>query len=227
MRRRIIMTLMVARSAGLVTIVISLILSFGGSGEFSRLARLGWVIGGMVLFWLLARSRFLDHSMSRGIHWSLQRLQRWTDLNTRDYASLLNVHGSYQMIEIRVKKGDWLAGKRLRDCRLPEEGVTVLCIYRSDGTYVGVPRSDTEIYAGDTVVLYGHSKALRNLSFRRDDPSGQQAHEEAVSDQKSRESRQVLGWSRITPATKRGGSGGLEPGFAGRHPRGSVEGITR
>jgi hypothetical protein len=40
-RRRIIMTLMVARSAGLVTILISLILSFGGSGEFSRLARLG------------------------------------------------------------------------------------------------------------------------------------------------------------------------------------------
>jgi hypothetical protein len=67
-RRRIIMTLMVARSAGLVTIVISLILSLGGSGEFSRLARLGWVIGGTVLLWLLAQSRFLDRYLSRGIH---------------------------------------------------------------------------------------------------------------------------------------------------------------
>jgi len=121
------MTLMVTRSAGLVTIVISLILSLGGSGEFSRLARLGWVIGGTVLLWLLAQSRFLDRYMSRGIHWSLRR---WTDLDTHDYASLLNVHGSYRVNEIRVKKGDWLAGKRLRDCRLPDEGVTVLGIYR-------------------------------------------------------------------------------------------------
>jgi hypothetical protein len=187
-RRRIIMTLMVARSAGLVTIVISLILSLGGSGEFSRLARLGWVIGGTVLLWLLAQSRFLDRYLSRGIHWSLRR---WTDLDTRDYASLLNVHGSYRVNEIRVKKGDWLAGKRLRDCRLPDEGVTVLGIYRSDGIYVGVPRSDTEIYAGDTVVLYGRSKVLHELTFRRDDQSGQRAHEEAVGDQKSHASRQA------------------------------------
>jgi uncharacterized protein with PhoU and TrkA domain len=93
--------------------------------------------------------------------------------------------------EIRVKKGDWLAGKRLRDCRLPDEGVTVLGIYRSDGIYVGVPRSDTEIYAGDTVVLYGRSKVLHELTFRCDDQSGQRAHEEAAGDQKCHESRQA------------------------------------
>jgi hypothetical protein len=40
------MALMVARSAGLVTIVISLILSLAESTEFSRLARLGWVVDG-------------------------------------------------------------------------------------------------------------------------------------------------------------------------------------
>jgi NhaP-type Na+/H+ and K+/H+ antiporter len=146
------------------------------------------VIGGTALFWLLAQSRFLDRYMSRGIHWSLRR---WTDLDTRDYARLLNVHGSYRVNEIRVKKGDWLAGKRLRDCHLPDEGVTILGIYRSDGTYLGIPRNDTEIYAGDTVVLYGRSQALRDLTFRRDDPSGQRAHEAAVSDQKSHESRQA------------------------------------
>jgi hypothetical protein len=186
-RRRIIMALMVARSAGLVTIVISLILSFASSGEMDRLTRLGWLTGGAAILWLLTRSRFLDQSMSKAIHWSLQR---WTSLDTRDYASLLNVHGPYRVNEIFVKKGDWLAGKRLSDCRLPEEGVTVLGVYRSDGRYVGVPRSDTKIFVGDTVVLYGRSKVLHQLTLRRDDPSGQKAHEQAVNDQKNIEGTQ-------------------------------------
>ncbi|HSM75338.1 MAG TPA: hypothetical protein VK852_11895, partial [Desulfobacterales bacterium] len=41
------------------------------------------------------------------------------------------------------------------------------------------------------MVLYGRSKVLRELTFRRDDPSGEQAHSEAVSDQKSHERRQA------------------------------------
>ena len=187
-RRRIIMALMVARSAGFVTILISLIISFAESGDVSRLTRLGWLVGGAAAVWLIARSRLTDRLLRRAIHWSLQR---WTHLDTRDYARLLNVHRTYSVNEIGVKEGDWLAGKRLRDCRLPEEGVSVLGIYRADGTYLGVPRADTEIYAGDTMVLYGRSSDLRELTFRRDDPSGQKAHEKAVDDQKGHENRQA------------------------------------
>jgi hypothetical protein len=45
-RRRIIMLLMVVRSAGMVIIVISLIFSFADRGDVSRLTRLGWLVGG-------------------------------------------------------------------------------------------------------------------------------------------------------------------------------------
>jgi hypothetical protein len=164
LRGQIIMALMVARSAGLVAIVLSLILSFAESPEFSRLARLCWVGGGAVALWLLAQSCYLNQMMSRAVHWSLRR---WTDLDTRDHARLLNIYGPYQVNEFRVKEDDWLAGKRLRDCRLPDEGVTILGIYRDDGTYVGVPRMNTKIYAGDSAVLYGRSQVLRELTFRR------------------------------------------------------------
>jgi hypothetical protein len=187
-RRRIIMLLMVLRSAGMVTIVISLIFSFADKGDVSRLTRLGWLVGGAALLWLLASSRIMDRWIDRAIHYSLRR---WTDLDTRDYASLLYVHGPYRVTEVRVKADGWLAGKTLSDCRLPDEGVTVLGVYRSDGSYVGVPRRDTRLEAGDTVVLYGRSKVLRELTFRRDDPSGEQAHSEAVNDQKSHERRQA------------------------------------
>ena len=84
-RRKVIMWLMVARSAGLVSILISLILSFGNSGvdELPRLVRLGWLVAGVAVLWILARSRAVEQCMSTLIR---KALKRWTDLDIRDYA---------------------------------------------------------------------------------------------------------------------------------------------
>jgi len=187
-RRRIIMVLMIARSAGLVSIVVSLILSFaGGDGEMSRVYRLLWLVAGVVVLWILARSHYVERYLSRIIE---RALRRWTDLDVRDYASLLKLSGKYTVKELQVREGDWLAGKKLRRCRLNDEGVTVLGIYRSDGSYVGAPKADTEIYPEDTLILYGRGKTLRNLDKRRADHSGDVAHEEAVSAQKEHEAEE-------------------------------------
>src|SRR6056297_2866304 len=49
LRRKIIMWLMVARSAGFLSIIISLILSFGSTEDdpATRLMRLSWLVGGV------------------------------------------------------------------------------------------------------------------------------------------------------------------------------------
>jgi hypothetical protein len=187
-RRRIIMMLMVARSAGFVSIVISLILSFAGTGdETDRLFRVLYLVGGVVILWILARSRFVGDYLTRAIEWALDR---WTDLDTRDYVSLLKLSGEYRVTELQIKKDAWLAGKRLSECQLADEGVTILGIYRQDGTYLGVPTKDTEIYSGDTLILYGRSGVLRNLDIRRNDETGEQAHREAVGEQQRKERQQ-------------------------------------
>jgi hypothetical protein len=187
-RRRIIMVLMIARSAGLLSIVISLILSFaGGDSEMDRVYRLLWLVAGVLTLWILAKSTFVEKYLTRLIEWALRR---WTDLDVRDYASLLKLSGQYTVKELQISEGDWLAGKRLRQCRLNDEGVTVLGIYRNDGSYVGAPRADTEMYPEDTVILYGRAKTLRDLDKRRADFSGEVAHEEAVSEQKQHEAEQ-------------------------------------
>lgn len=181
-RRKIIMLLMIARSAGLVTIIISLILSFVGmGGEADRLFRLLCLLGGVVFLWIMARSRYVDRYLSRIIEWSLSR---WTDLDTRDYVSLLKLSGEYKVTELQVKEDDWLAGKKLQSCRLTDEGVIVLGIYRCKGNYVGVPNKETEIHADDTLILYGRAKVLRNLDQRKADSGGELAHEEAVGEQR-------------------------------------------
>jgi hypothetical protein len=201
-RRKIITLLMILRSAGLVTIVISLILSFAGAGSGpDRLRRLAILVGGVLVLWLLANSRIVDRSLSRIIS---RALSRWTDLDLRDYASLLKLSGDYTVNELTVRARDWLENKQLDECRLHDEGLSVLGIYRSDGRYVGAPKGTTRIHAGDTLIVYGHAKTVRELDERRGDASGEVAHRRAVDEQQQREQRQ----QREEAERERGRSGG-------------------
>ncbi len=189
-RRRIIMGLMFIRSAGLITIVISLILSFGGSGSSSQRAmRILWLAGGVLLLWLISMSKIVDRHLSRAIQWSLNR---WTELDVADYASMLRLSGEYRVIELQVEAEDWLAGKNLANCNLRQEGITILGITRPDGSYVGVPHRKTEIGAGDVLILYGRAENLKELSTRRTGTAGDDAHSGAIGiqEQKLREQDQ-------------------------------------
>lgn len=82
--------------------------------------------------------------------------------------------------EQQVREGDWVESKKLRDCSLLSEGIVVLGIIRDDGAYVGSPTGDTEVFAGDTLILYGRSEKLNELDRRRADLAGDKAHEDAV-----------------------------------------------
>jgi hypothetical protein len=180
-RRRIVMILMVLRSAGLVTIVISVLLSFVGTGpEADRFIRLLWLIGGSVAVLLISHIPLVKRAMERLIGWALSR---WTDLNVRDYARLLKLSGDYNVTEIQVQQDDWVEGKQLRDCDLADEGVTVLGIQRPSGDYVGAPRGSTNVQAGDTLILYGRAETLSNLAERRQGGQGDAQHAQAVGDQ--------------------------------------------
>jgi hypothetical protein len=181
-RRRIIMWLMIVRSAGLVTIVISLILSLAGTAQDKdTIFSLLWLLGGILVVWAVAQNKTVEYYMEKLIQYALGH---WTDLDTRDYVSLLRLSDKYGVMEVQVKEGDWLEGKSIKTCYLNEEGVTVLGIIRSDGSYVGVPQAGTDIYAGDTLILYGRSDQLHELDNRAANVSGDESHDKAVDQQK-------------------------------------------
>ncbi len=180
-RRRIIMILMVLRSAGLVTIIISLILSFvGPGGSINRLSRLGTILIGIFVLWLLTKSNLLKKYLSFAIQWALRK---WTNLDTRDYLSLLRLTGPYTIMELKLKEGDWLVGKKVSECSLRQEGITILGITREDGSYVGVPQPGTEFYPNDNLVLYGRSEGLQELDKRKADFQGDREHQKAMDKQ--------------------------------------------
>lgn len=177
-RRRIIMMLMLLRSAGLVTIIISLILSFVGTdGGPGRITRLLIIAVGVGVLWKLSTSKRVDKYVNKLIK---KALRKWTDLDIHDYVGLLRLSGEYSVNEMQVREGDWIEGRKLSECNLKGEGVTVLGIIRSDGSYIGGPRGDSEVFADDTLILYGKSQTLNDLDKRRNDTEGERSHEEAV-----------------------------------------------
>ena len=156
LRRKIVMLLMLLGNAGLVTVAASLIVAFagpGGSGQWWL--QFGLLVPGVVLIGMLAKSRWLDEVMCSLIRWALRK---WTELEVRDYASLLHLSGEYRVVEAEVRKEGARAEKPLRELDLAD--LLVLGVHRADGQYLGAPHGDTLIHGGDTLILYGETSLI-------------------------------------------------------------------
>ncbi|MEX1162152.1 MAG: TrkA C-terminal domain-containing protein [Nitriliruptor sp.] len=186
LRRRIVMTLMLIGSAGIVTVLASVMLTLvrAGSSETgnSTLTLLALVVGTVGLL-LLMKLQPVDRAVSRVIRLGLRR---FTDLDVRDYAALLEVHGGYAVSELQVDGQDWMADHTLRELRLNEEGVLVLGVQRVDGQYDGAPDGDTRIQPGDVLVIYGHGDRIADLDVRERGWSGDVSHLRATREHASR-----------------------------------------
>jgi K+/H+ antiporter YhaU regulatory subunit KhtT len=181
-RRRIILILMLLGNAGIVTAVSSLILTFVGRNESGSVGlRVVLLVTGIVALWALASSSWVDRHLSRVIE---RALRRYSTIDVSDYASLLHLVGDYRLVEFQVRENGWLAGRKLAECGLRDEGVLALGIKRAKGTYLGAPGGSTSIGAGDTLILYGRDRVLEDLERRRRGASGDRDHEEAVSEQR-------------------------------------------
>lgn len=180
-RRRIVMFLMLLGNVGIVTTISSLMLTFVNTvGPSQWLFRFLSLSIGLFALWCIATSKWVDHYLSRVIHWALQR---WTRLEVRDYASLLHLCGEYTVTQLTVKPQDWLASRRLEELNLDKEGITVLGIHRHNDRYVGAPKADTCIHPHDTLILYGRLPLLADLDERCADWEGEQSHRKAMADQ--------------------------------------------
>ena len=180
-RRRILLVLMLLGNAGIVTAMSSLILSFiNPEDSGSMTARMLILVVGVVFLLVAANSRWLDRRLSIIIRWALNR---YTNLEIRDYARLLKLTGDYSVTELAVKAGDWLEDRTLGELKLRKEGIIVLGVTRLNGKYIGVPSGDTKIFEGDTLILYGRSSGLQQIDRRVRGVQGDLEHNEASREQ--------------------------------------------
>jgi len=180
-RRRILLLLMLLGNAGVVTAVSSLILSFVNlDGTGTLVWRIVLLVTGIVLLWTFASSRWVDQRISNLVS---KALKRYTQLGIQDFAKLLHLAGDYQVTELQVKSGDWMAGKTLSELGLRNEGIMVLGLTRLDGRYIGAPDGGTAIDENDVLILYGRAGVLKDLDDRKPGFMGFVAHQQQVADQ--------------------------------------------
>lgn len=175
-RRRVVMALMLIGNAGLVTAVATLLAGYVGAGAGGALMRTAVLALGLVAVYAASRSQVVDRHIARAV---ARLLNRYTDLDVRDYAGLLRVAGPYSVTELHVESGDWMAGRSLGELRLRDEGVVVLGIVSSGGLYAGAPGKETTVHEGDQLIVYGHDDTLAELDQRRRGSSGDAAHRRA------------------------------------------------
>jgi hypothetical protein len=192
LRRRILLLLMLLGNAGIVTAMSSLILTFVNAQDSGFLVfRIVLLCLGVVTLWAVASSKIVDRHLSNLIS---RFLKRFTRLNVQDYISLLHLAGEYRVSEMQVESKDWMADRTLSELRLRDEGILVLGITRTDGTFIGVPTGETPLKPNDSMILYGRASALKEIDQRRKGGYGDYKHrkataekEELIEEQKQRD----------------------------------------
>lgn len=188
-RRRILQALMLVGNVGIITSISTLVLTLVDRGKdwpmWLRLAVLG---AGLALLWLVAINRRFNRQLSRLIRWGLRRTTR---LQIHDLSHMLRLGGGYGVLELMIEERGWLAGRTLADCQLSEEGLLVLAVTRQDGTFIGAPRGDTPIRAGDSLTFYGRTQAIEELGQRRRGAAGDRSHRQAVAEHQRVEREQA------------------------------------
>lgn len=178
-RRQIIMVLMLIGNIGIPTMIATLAVSLIATAQ----AEHWWnpvilMVAGLSALIYAARSQWVERHLNKVL---AKVLKRWTDLEVRDYISLLQLQNGYGVNEMVIQPGDWLDGKSLAEAALPHEGILVLGIQRTGGEYVGAPRATDVIRVGDVLVAYGRVDRLKELD-QRTGPAGDAAHQQAVKD---------------------------------------------
>lgn len=188
-RRKVVMLLMLLGNVGIVSAISSLIITFvdPSKDRLTGYNSLLIIAGSMLLLWLLSESKYLDRWLKKVIS---KALHRYTRLRVRDYNQLFNLSGNYEITELKVQADDWMAERSLADLALKDEGIYVIGIHRSDGSYFGLPDGSSEVETGDTLVLYGREKQIKQLDKRKRDDSGEQEHQSSSRQQESRKARE-------------------------------------
>ena len=173
-RRRIIMGLMLVGNLGLATAIAGLLGGFLRADAGASFMRAVFLVIGLAAVYFLSKNEAVDRRLS---HLIRRLLLRHTDLDVRDYERLLHLSGEYSVKEVAVMPETWLTNHSLGELRLRDEGILVLGITRSDGSYLPIPGRDTMLRPGDSLVVYGSDSVMLGLGRRPIGYQGQAEHE--------------------------------------------------
>ena len=171
-RRRIIKTLILLGSAGVMTSIATLVLAFVGETKYGFIFRIQALLVGLVIILLFARSKHIYKLMRVVI---TKVLGRYTRLRIYDYEQLFGLGEGYTIAKVMVKPDSSLNEKAIKDLKAELEEMLVLAVYRREGKrtqLIGAPHGDVIIKAGDELICYAKEEVLDKKVFQKDKKAG-------------------------------------------------------
>jgi len=164
-RRRIVRDLIIAGNIGLTSALATLVATFiHDNGTSATLRTVGLLVLGAVVFWLLARSKVINHALEWSIRFTLKRSSA---VRSMDYEPLLKVESGYIVVEFEVLDDSPLAGRTIAESHPTDIGIVILGISK-EGKFIGVPGPKDRIDVGNAVTVYGHEDAIGKIRGRVD-----------------------------------------------------------
>ncbi len=161
LRRRIMSMLMLVGNLGLVTVLATVIVSLVDTVESDKnmVSQLGWLLGMLVLLWVLALNPMADRIMCAFVSRLLKRHSAFSDEAPH---LLLQMPAGHNVSEMRV--GAELADGGCALSNILEPGIRVLGVRRIDGSYESMPDPDMLLRPFDDLMVYGPGAAYGAMS---------------------------------------------------------------
>jgi hypothetical protein len=161
LRRRIISMLMLIGNLGLVTVLATVIVSLVDTVETVRsmVNQLSWIVGMLVLLWIVALNPLADRLMCAFVSRLLKRHSAFPDDAPH---LLLQMPAGHNVSEMRVSAEFENDGARLADIFV--SGIRVLGIRRIDGSYESLPDPEMLVRPLEDLLVYGPGAAYAAMS---------------------------------------------------------------
>jgi len=161
LRRRIISMLVLIGNLGLVTVLATVIVSLVDTVETVRsmVNQLSWIVGMLVLLWIVALNPLADRLMCAFVSRLLKRHSAFPDDAPH---LLLQMPAGHNVSEMRVSAEFENDGARLADIFV--SGIRVLGIRRIDGSYESLPDPEMLVRPLEDLLVYGPGAAYAAMS---------------------------------------------------------------
>ena len=163
-RRRIILHLIIAGNIGLTSALATLIVTFvnkSGEGAEELFDVMGLLLIGVVVLYVLANTGFIRRPMDAVMKFSLERAGV---VRALDYELLLNIEHGYCVSDFTIASKHPFVGKALYESRPNDQGIVILGITKTDGSFIGTPHKDEVLEQGDMVMVYGSQEAVDKMA---------------------------------------------------------------
>ncbi len=158
-RRKIIIFLMILGNAGLITVITTLVISFGRGNITPLLINVGIVLLLIfILFKILGHkgvTKFLNDKIE-------SKLEKRPPFQKRPVEEVLRIAKNYGIAEVSIKDNCQDLGKTLSESSFRENDILILAIERKDGV-IPTPKASDLILLDDTLICYGKLSNIEKI----------------------------------------------------------------